>query len=77
MTTTTPRYLGLTSLRDKGDTHARRARHYARAARQARRDGWPDVAAQLADRAAYHLRVARWMAAGAPRRWDWEGPHYV
>lgn len=66
MPATTERYLGRDGLREKARGHVTTARHFHRAARIARRDGWPDVAARATERVDHHLRVARWLAAGCP-----------
>ncbi|HEU4753254.1 MAG TPA: hypothetical protein VFU47_09095 [Armatimonadota bacterium] len=42
-------------------SHVRRARDYWRAARTARRSGWPDVAVGLENAARIELRVARFI----------------
>lgn len=66
MTTTQDRYRGMPALRDKAAAHVRSARGFWRHARDARRWDWPDVASTIEDRARHHLRVARWLADGAP-----------
>jgi hypothetical protein len=61
-----PPYLGLSAVRDRAATHVFRARCWARRARWAIRSGWPDVGADYYRRAEHHLKVARWVRAGAP-----------
>jgi hypothetical protein len=56
------------ALRDKAAAHVRSARRFWRHARDVRRWDWPDVASTIEDRARHHLRVARWLADGAPDR---------